>query len=276
MFKSATMANLLNIPFLRTKGFGRPSFAVFVLFTLALCLLAVLQDFLQSNYNQSAFFLSESLLFRSFWILALPVVLVQVRLLRSKLPSRPTIQLPISIAGAVLLHLLLFSGLVNLLSALLFDHTYTFGRVFYYSITEDLYKCVLIYSLSAGIYRYWPVSKPKTFVPTSVLTIQDGRNYTALPIQEIIYIQAASPYIAIHTANKQYLHTASLKSILGELDENQFVRIHKSTIVNLGEVAGYQSRLNGDYDVRLKNGTELRLSRNYSSTFRQYFEATSA
>ncbi len=271
------MVNLLGTSILKTKGPEKQFvFAGLALLTLALSLLAVFQDFLQSNSNQSAFYFSEALLFRSFWVLALPVVFIQVSVWSSQLRSKPTTQLLTSIAGGVLLHLLLFSALVNLLSALFFDHTYAFGRVFYYSITEDLYKCVLIYSITAGIYRYWPASKPEAIEPTGVLTIQDGRNYIALPIQDIIYIQAASPYVAIHTTGRQYLQATSLKSILEVLGEDQFVRIHKSTIVNLAEVAGYRSRLNGDYDVQLKNGTELRLSRNYSSNFRRYFKIPSA
>lgn len=267
------MINLFSTPFFKAKGLERhTTLTLFAFFTIGLSLLAVFQDFLQSNDNDRAFYFSESLLFRSFWILALPTVPVQFWLFAKHLEFSRPINFLIGVATASFIHLLLFSGLVNLLSALLFDHTYTFGRVFYYSITEDLYKYVLIYSIAAGTYLYWPVAKREEPVqqPARTMTIQNGRQYITLAVQDIHYIQAASPYILICTANEQHLHTASLKSILNGLDETLFVRIHKSAIVNLNEVAGYQSRLNGDYDIQLKNGTKLRLSRNYAPAFRKH------
>ncbi|HNJ56177.1 MAG TPA: LytTR family DNA-binding domain-containing protein, partial [Chitinophagaceae bacterium] len=71
---------------------------------------------------------------------------------------------------------------------------------------------------------------------------------------------------------KKYLHSQSLKSILQQLDEKQFVQIHKSCLVNINTIASCTSRLNGDYDLTLTNGSVLRLSRNYVPVFRQKTE----
>ena len=53
-----------------------------------------------------------------------------------------------------------------------------------------------------------------------------------------------------------------------------FVQIHKSLIVNLAHVESYKSRLNGDYDITMSNGTSLRLSRTYARAFKAKFEGS--
>ncbi|MBK7426438.1 MAG: LytTR family transcriptional regulator DNA-binding domain-containing protein [Saprospiraceae bacterium] len=53
------------------------------------------------------------------------------------------------------------------------------------------------------------------------------------------------------------------------MDITQFVRIHKSSIINIEKVKSYTSRLNGDFDVLMENGIKLRLSRNYVKLFRE-------
>lgn len=59
-----------------------------------------------------------------------------------------------------------------------------------------------------------------------------------------------------------------------KLDTRTFVRVHKSTIVNLEKVSSFKSRLNGDYDLLLKNGTIVRLSRTYAANFKNEFTGT--
>ncbi len=87
---------------------------------------------------------------------------------------------------------------------------------------------------------------------------------------EILYLYAEKPYIAIHTGSKTYLHSSTLKSIIHHLDP-AFLRIHKSIIVNTCAVVSYKSRQNGDYDLCMSDGTELRLSRNYAAAFKEAF-----
>jgi two-component system LytT family response regulator len=49
----------------------------------------------------------------------------------------------------------------------------------------------------------------------------------------------------------------------GALDPRRFLRIHRSTIVNIERIREFKPMLHGDYGVVLRNGTELMLSRNY-------------
>jgi len=85
---------------------------------------------------------------------------------------------------------------------------------------------------------------------------------------EILYIKANTPYLEIHTSDKKYLEQNSLKDMIQKLDHNIFIRVHKSTILNINYVKNFRSRMNGDYDVGMNNGETLRVSRNYAGAFK--------
>ena len=95
-----------------------------------------------------------------------------------------------------------------------------------------------------------------------------GRNNVSIGTNDILQITTADVYIAIQTSEKKFLHHETLKSMQSRLDPQKFLRIHRSTIINLDAVVSYKSRLNGDYDVLLMNQQETRLSRNYAAAFK--------
>ena len=107
------------------------------------------------------------------------------------------------------------------------------------------------------------------------LIFNNGRNYISVAINEILYINTSAPYIVIHTQKQQYLYASTLKLIEEKLDQQQFVRVHKSTIINLNMVVSYHSRLNGDFDILLINRASIRLSRNYAPAFKKIYHSHS-
>lgn len=94
---------------------------------------------------------------------------------------------------------------------------------------------------------------------------------TLVLAKDILYIQTADPYIALHTAERKYLLSQSLAAIMAQLDPG-FVRVHRSAIINLHALRKWTSRGNGDYDLHMADGTVLRLSRNYLRQFREQLE----
>ena len=104
------------------------------------------------------------------------------------------------------------------------------------------------------------------------IVINNGKENTIVNIEDIVLITSATPYILIHLDNRQYLHSETLKSICNVIDNNVFIRVHKSTVVNISKVSSFKSRLNGDYDLQLINGDTTRLSRTYVAAFKKHFK----
>lgn len=234
----------------------------------------IFQDYVDSRRNSYAFYFSESLLFKTNWLLFIPLLMLQVNfLLKRHLHKGLAIFIP------MILHLLILPLTIWGLSSIFFSNAYSYYKILTYTLSHDLYKLFLIYGAVAFFYksRRSIISSEENIAERSQgslkkVTVSNGRNYTAIGINEIYYLKAATPYIAIYTEEKHYLHTATLKSLQQELDGKQFLRVHRSSIVNLEKVAAYRSRLNGDYDLILNNGSEVRLSRNYVSGFKKNFE----
>ena len=241
-------------------------------------LVTIFQDFLHSRYNDYSFYASESFLFNTFWVLILPIA-VFLNMTFNKVSVLAGIRVLLVkrllfVVVASIVHSILFAGLVHLLSAIFFEHTFTFFRNLTYTLAQDLYKYLLIYSVVSLVLmrkkKAYESETPKAIFLDRVI-ISSARTKISINTSELFFIAAESPYIAIHTIDKKQLHTQTLKSILEQLDPAKFVRIHKSTIVNLSKVSSYKSRLDGDYDIQLSNQQELRLSRNYVDNFRRRF-----
>ena len=95
------------------------------------------------------------------------------------------------------------------------------------------------------------------------LLIKVGGRVLFLPAEEINWIEAAGVYVQLHVGSRKYLHRASLAELETGLDPERFIRIHRSTIVNISSVKELHLQSHGDYTALLKDGTELKLSRSY-------------
>jgi len=61
----------------------------------------------------------------------------------------------------------------------------------------------------------------------------------------------------------------TMHNLASQLDPVQFVRIHRSTIVNLDRVKEFRAMFKGDHDVILQGGARLKLSRNFKESLEQ-------
>lgn len=91
--------------------------------------------------------------------------------------------------------------------------------------------------------------------------IKNGNKSLSLPVQEIEWVEADNNCITIHTAKGRYVQYRSLRSLEAELDAAQFIRIHRSTLVNKNYVSEVQNLPGGDALAILHNGHSLRISR---------------
>ena len=95
--------------------------------------------------------------------------------------------------------------------------------------------------------------------------VKHHRGMRLVRVRDIDYIQASGNYAEIHAAGGTHLLRMTMQELEQRLDPSKFVRIHRSTIVQIDRVRNIVADGHGDFDLSLQDGTVLRLSRNYRS-----------
>ncbi len=101
----------------------------------------------------------------------------------------------------------------------------------------------------------------KNFISRILIKGKDG--YLFLNIADIFWFEADGDYVKIHTSDKCYLKNTSLIELETKLNPQQFIRIHRSTIVKITTIKEMKPFFNGEYHIYLANGAKLKLSRSY-------------
>jgi two-component system, LytTR family, response regulator len=84
-------------------------------------------------------------------------------------------------------------------------------------------------------------------------------------VRDIDRIDAAGNYVEVHSGGKVHLIRESLTSFIAPLDPTEFLRVHRSHVVRLGFVAELRPMFHGDYELVLRDGKTLPLSRRYKA-----------
>jgi two-component system LytT family response regulator len=99
--------------------------------------------------------------------------------------------------------------------------------------------------------------------PARPLVIRSGGQLIFLDPAEIDWIEASGVYVCVHVGGKEYLVRETLRHVEERLDGRRFLRIHRSTVLNVDRVRKIVPHLNGGAQVVLKDGTRLKMSRSY-------------
>jgi two-component system LytT family response regulator len=84
-----------------------------------------------------------------------------------------------------------------------------------------------------------------------------------LRVAEIDWVEADGDYVSVHVGAKSWRLRETIAAAEARLALSGFVRIHRSTLVNIHRVRELLRLLKGEFTVVLLDGTELKLSRNY-------------
>ena len=112
------------------------------------------------------------------------------------------------------------------------------------------------------------VSGPATPAPPAArylerLVLRESGRVTLLPVEQIDWIQADDYYVQVHAGGRSHLLRQSLRELEAALDPQHFLRIHRSTLVNVARVKSLEPLFHSEYLVVLANGQRLKLSRSY-------------
>jgi two-component system LytT family response regulator len=98
---------------------------------------------------------------------------------------------------------------------------------------------------------------------------QDGRVFL-VKTEEIEWIEAERNYVRLYVGHESYLRREAIGNVEGQLDPNGFRRVHRSAIVNINFIRELRSVSGGDYQIILRNGKELVLSRTYQKNLPEF------
>lgn len=104
--------------------------------------------------------------------------------------------------------------------------------------------------------------KPEPKYLTRMAIKSSGRT-VFLSDDEIDWVETAGNYLRIHAGQETYLIRERMNQFEVKLDPDKLVRIHRSTIVNVGRIKETRPLFNSDQVVILRDGTKLSLSRTY-------------
>jgi two-component system, LytTR family, response regulator len=92
------------------------------------------------------------------------------------------------------------------------------------------------------------------------IAVKSGTKIHIIPAEQVVYIEAEGDYVKINTRDSFYLKEKTMKYFEEHLDKNSFVRIHRSYIVNVTEIARVEYYDKETHIVFLKSGVKLRAS----------------
>jgi len=117
---------------------------------------------------------------------------------------------------------------------------------------------------------------PRPPQPVKRLVVKTSGQLLFVDVADIDWIEAASYYACLHVGSDTHIIRRTLSELEQDLGEEKFIRIHRSIIVSLDRIHGMELQTGGEYEVVLKSGVRLRLSRRFRKRLQARIEARPA
>lgn len=104
----------------------------------------------------------------------------------------------------------------------------------------------------------------------SRILIKNSDKNIFIDVEEINWVESSGNYVKFHLGEGTHMVRGTLKSLEEKLDPLQFIRIHRSSIVNVNMITVIKPWFSGDAKVVLKNGKTLKMSRNYKEALDRF------
>lgn len=100
------------------------------------------------------------------------------------------------------------------------------------------------------------------------LIIKEAGQVNFIILNDILWIEAYDYYVKVHVKGRYHLLRKSMKHLEEILPKDHFARIHKSSIVNLQYIQHIKRLGNGEYEVHLESGDNIKVSRSYNKAIK--------
>jgi two-component system LytT family response regulator len=101
------------------------------------------------------------------------------------------------------------------------------------------------------------------------LLVRENKKIFLVSVKDVYCLEASGDYIRLHLRTKSHLINDSLNNLETRLDPDQFVRIHRSAIINKEKIKEFIPHFNGEYVIVLENNMQVKLSRTYKHLFKE-------
>lgn len=113
------------------------------------------------------------------------------------------------------------------------------------------------------------LSKEKENQYSSHLFVQKSEKLLNIPVGDIIHLEASGDYSILSTASDQYVSSTGITKLEAKLDPQVFIRIHRSTIINIDKLKEIEKHFNGGLVVKMENGKTFPVSRTYTKEIKK-------
>lgn len=92
------------------------------------------------------------------------------------------------------------------------------------------------------------------------VAVRSGQKIRIIPVKDVLYFESDGDYVQIHTPEGRYLKEKTMKFFESHLDERQFVRVHRSYIVNVEQIKGMELYEKDSWTLLLSNREYIKVS----------------
>ncbi len=103
----------------------------------------------------------------------------------------------------------------------------------------------------------------------SHIFVQKSEKLLNLPVDEIVYLEASGDYTILSTKNDQFVSSSGIGKLEEILNPETFIRVHRSTIININNLKEIEKHFNGGMVVKMLNGKSFPVSRTYAKLIRK-------
>ncbi len=101
------------------------------------------------------------------------------------------------------------------------------------------------------------------------IVVKNGLQIKIIPVQQVTFLEAYDDYVKIHTADGLFLKNKTMSSFEKQLDPKQFVRVHRSFIVKVDQLAKIEPMEKESYIATLLSGEKINISKSGYARLKQ-------
>jgi two-component system LytT family response regulator len=104
------------------------------------------------------------------------------------------------------------------------------------------------------------------------LVVRVGPKIVFVRVADVDWVASEANYVRLHVGGRSYLLRETLSSLVERLSPEDFIRIHRSTVVNVNRIKEIHPMFKGTYHIRLEDGTELTSTLTYRDRIHELIE----